>query len=125
MSDIEYKGDTEQEKQLNKEIFDCTLTIAQKDDEINDYKFAIKVKDNQIHELIDKLQQKENDFYKREEFLTNNIKRLEQEVLKRENIIKEVREKLKKLKIGSQEVENEWAVDICDIVLEILDKEVN
>ena len=58
MNAIEFKGDNEKEKQLNKQIFDCTLTIAQKDDE--------------IRELKDQLQQKENIKKEIREYIKNN-----------------------------------------------------
>ena len=54
--------------------------------------------------------------------LNNRISALENKLQQKENIIKEVRGYIKEAKIGSQEVENTWAVDICNMVLEILDK---
>ena len=50
------------------------------------------------------------------------LEELDKLLQQKENIIKEVRGYIKEVKIGSQEVENTWAVDICNMVLEILDK---
>ena len=54
--------------------------------------------------------------------LEETIKQKDKENERLNNIINEVRGYTKEAKIGSQEVENIWAVDICNMVLEILDK---
>lgn len=46
---IVFKGETEKEKELNKELYECSLVIAQKDDEIKRLNNII----NEFEQLIE------------------------------------------------------------------------
>lgn len=86
MSGIEFKGDTEKEKELNKEIFNCTLIIAQKDDEIRELKDKLQQKENTIKEVRETLKEglEQFDIRRREEIYAEQYFENSLEILDKE-----------------------------------------
>ena len=74
----------------------------------------------ELYDDIERLERTNNEIFKANETLTEEIKKLQNQLQQKENIIKEVREYIKE-----NEKEYGSLEDNEKIILEILDKEVN